>query len=191
MSTKKTFTPAALKLPLLAAAGFCLTVLALGASEAFAADSAQASQAGQSFDAFKVRVENEAKAHGVKVDVSKELAGSDTHEAAGDATEQRIKAAAGKVAKIDRVVDMNISSARAIKSADGKIIYMADMGRFVFTGPLYDIWEKKQLKTIDEIAEAVRHINLKHMGFKPETVNLARLGTGKEHVTVFVYPLCG
>lgn len=159
---------------------FVLAVASLFTAGAMAADKS-------GIDAFQEKVNRIADEHGVeRPDVRKVVTGENEQTERGT-LEEKIR----NVPKIDRVVDMGIHSVRAIKSADGKIIYMADMGRFVFTGQLFDIWQKKPLTTIEEIADAVRRIDLSTLGFKPDALNLARIGTGSTHVTVFVDPLCG
>lgn len=168
-------------------AGALLTGLAgfSGAScaEESGQDSGQA-QSNTSFERFKNRVENIVKDH--------EKKRADVEMKKGEVVnDPDLLQTAGNMPKIERIVDMGISKVRAVKGKDGTIMFIADMGRFVFTGSVYDLWQKKQLTTIDEISDAVSRIDLSGLNLRPETMNLARVGKGKKHVTIFVDPLCG
>lgn len=180
------------KLSAAALAGALLTGLAgfSGASSAEEAgrESGQA-QSNASFERFKNRVENIVKDHEKKTEEKRADVGA-KKEGAGENGRGLLRAA-GKTPQIERIVDMGISKVRAVKGKDGTIMFIADMGRFVFTGSVYDLWQKKQLTTIDEISDAVSRIDLAGLNLRPERLNLARVGTGKKHVTIFVDPLCG
>lgn len=95
------------------------------------------------------------------------------------------------VSPIDRIVSLPMEGMRAVASKDGKIMYMGESGRFVIVGKLYDIWERKPLRTIEEIAHAANHIPVEKFGLTPEGKSVISTGNGKEIVTVFVDPQCG
>lgn len=173
-------------------AGALLTGLAGFSGASSAEEAGQASgqtQTNASFERFKNRVENIVKDHEEKTEEKRADVGAKKEEA-GEGGRGLLQAT-GQTPKIERIVDMGISKVRAVKGKDGTIMFIADMGRFVFTGSVYDLWQKKQLTTIDEISDAVSRIDLAGLNLRPERLNLARVGTGKKHVTIFVDPLCG
>lgn len=149
-----------------------------------------------SFGRFRERVTRIAEAHNVPAPTQDELIASagrpaepaaEEKKAVPDGAHQLSKAASPS---IERIVDMGITKVRAVKGKDGAMLFIGDMGRFVFTGNVYDLWQKKQLSTIDDVADAVSRMNLSGLNIRPESLNLARFGTGEKHVTVFVDPLC-
>ena len=169
-------------------AGTLLTGLA-GFSGASCAEESGQAQSNASFERFKNRVENIVKDHEKKTEEKR--ANVEAKMGETDENDRDLLQSAEKTPKIERIVDMGISKVRAVKGKDGTIMFIADMGRFVFTGSVYDLWQKKQLTTIDEISDAVSRIDLSGLNLRPEAMNLARVGTGKKHVTLFVDPLCG
>ena len=104
--------------------------------------------------------------------------------------EKTFREKAAVVPQIERVIEFDAQKIRAIRSADGRTMYMVDNGRFVFVGDLFDMWQKKRLKSMDDLADAVRKIDLKGVGFEIEDSNKFSLGKGEERVTVFVDPVC-
>ena len=67
---------------------------------------------------------------------------------------------------------------RAVASKDGTILYIADAGRFGFMGGMLDVWQQKELKTIDEIERATQRVFLDTMGYDKTTYAGYKLGHG-------------
>lgn len=116
--------------------------------------------------------------------------GTQIEGASGEA-EKTFREKAAAVPQIERIIEMDAEKIRAIRAVDGRTMYMVDNGRFVLIGDMFDMWQKKRLRTMDEIADAVRKMDLKGAGFELQNANKFSLGTGKDSVTVFVDPLCG
>ena len=132
-----------------------------------------------SFARFQQRVESVASKHQQAApNVVEELKKAPTTEKDG-------------LPKPKRVLDLGISKVVAVQGSDSKIIYMANTGRFVFGGPFFDIWQKKRLRTFEEIEYATTHIPLREMDFDPADMNSVSIGRGQEHVTIFVDVQCG
>lgn len=91
---------------------------------------------------------------------------------------------------IEEIVSLPISGVQAVQS-DGKIVYLSENGRFVFTGQIYDLWSKQPLTTMEKIKEVTERIYLKGMGIEVDNLNTLSLGSGKKEVIVFVDPRCG
>lgn len=140
-------------------------------------------------DALQAKVNAEAKKAGVPApDVKKELAGK------GEAEQVSDKASAPGAmpyARVEKVVSMHVNDIRAVQYSDGKLIYILDDGRFMLHGDLFDIWNRKKLETIGEIADAVSHVDLQRIGFELNKTNHITIGTGGERVTIFVDTRCG
>lgn len=146
-----------------------------------------ASAAG-SYEEFKAKVAELAKEYNQPVPA---LAGEDGKAEVKEAgPEEKLKEAVKKVPPIDKIVDMKVSKLRAIADKNGRIMYMADNGRFVIVGKLFDVWERRELKTINEISDAVSRVDLKALGFSADDARAVTVGEGKEVATFFVDPLC-
>ena len=158
-----------------------LITVAVAAATAITAAS---SYAAGTIEDFQARVNKIAAEKGVPApDVKKDLE--------ADAQEEQTREALAKVSPIERIVAIDADVIRAIKSKDGKIMYLVDNGRFAFIGKMVDVWNRKELSTIEEIADAVSHIDLKRVGFKLDQVNHISVGSGAKQVVAFVDPQCG
>lgn len=145
---------------------------------------------------FQNKVNQIAAEHGIAApDVKKEITGSAQPNkqpaAAAPSAQPTAKQPAADVSPIERIVAIDSQVIRAIQSKDGKILYLVDNGRFAFVGKMIDVWNRKELNTMDDIANAISHIDLARMGFKLENVNHITVGKGDKHTTVFVDPQCG
>lgn len=92
---------------------------------------------------------------------------------------------------IKKIVDIDVDVLRAVGTDDGSVLFIADMGRYVFKGQMLDVWQRKVLRTIDEIAESVNRIDLKGMGYFQNDYAKYVMGTGKKTAVLFVDPRCG
>ena len=164
----------------------------LATSAANAADApANATGSPSGISVLQEKVNKIAEKNGIKApDVRKELAGK-AEATSEEEKEAETREALKNVSPIERIVAIPSETIRAIKSKDGRMMYLVDNGRFVLIGKLVDVWNKKELSTIEEIADAVSHIDLARMGFKLDKVNHISVGTGEKHVVVFVDPQCG
>ena len=103
-------------------------------------------------------------------------AGTQIEGSSGEA-EKVFREKAAAVPQIERIIEMDAEKIRAIRSVDGRTMFMVDNGRFVFVGDMFDMWQRK--------------MDLKGAGFDLENANKFSLGKGKKQVTVFVDPQCG
>ncbi|TXG98174.1 MAG: DsbC family protein [Nevskiaceae bacterium] len=90
----------------------------------------------------------------------------------------------------DKVVMLPASAMLAIEK-NGKFAVISDTGRFIIQGTVYDVWAKKELKTIEDARIAAHYIPVDktNLGFK----DLAPLtiGNGERAITMFSDPACG
>lgn len=142
-------------------------------------------------DDFQAKVNKIAAEKGVPApDVKKELLGK-AGVTSEEEKEEAAKNALKNVSPIERIVAIDTDTIRAIKSRDGKLMFLLDNGRFAFLGKMIVVWSRKELTTIEDIADAVSHIDLARMGFKLDKVNHISVGAGPRHITAFVDPQCG
>lgn len=69
--------------------------------------------------------------------------------------------------------------------------FISQNGRYVFTGRMIDVWERKEIRSAADIKATEGKINLQKMGFTPEKLNAFVIGQGnKQEVNIFIDPLC-
>ena len=122
-----------------------------------------------------------AKAGVAAPDAAKELLGKGVAKNT-DTPKERVR--------IEKMVQMDTNAIRAVKASDGTIMFIFDNGRFMLTGDMLDIWNRKHLKTIEDIEDAVTHIDLRRMGFQLDKTNHITVGEGKSRATIFVDARC-
>jgi thiol:disulfide interchange protein DsbC len=71
-----------------------------------------------------------------------------------------------------------------------RVLFVSDNGRYVFTGPAWDLWHGAKLQTLDEGARLAARVDLKRLGLDPASLGALDLGSGKEDVVAFVDPRC-
>ena len=74
--------------------------------------------------------------------------------------------------------------------AGERVLFVSANGRYVFTGPAWDLWHGAKLETLDEAARLAERIDLKRLGLDPAALGALDLGTGERDVVVFVDPRC-
>jgi len=78
-----------------------------------------------------------------------------------------------------------------IVEMDGKVILTSNNGRFVFTNAvLYDTWNRRHLRTPDEIAKYMNVIDTQKMGLDMSLLGAIKIGSGEKVATFFVDPQC-
>ncbi|MBS9424205.1 DsbC family protein [Photorhabdus caribbeanensis] len=94
-----------------------------------------------------------------------------------------------RAAKIEDIVKLPIKGIQAVES-DGQILFLSENGRFVITGQIYDLWNKKPLNTMSQMRDVAERIHFKSMGMDVDTLNTVSMGHGSKEVVVFVDPRC-
>lgn len=95
----------------------------------------------------------------------------------------------GGAAKPEKIVSLPFGKMLAAEG-EGKILYMSENGRFVLSGRMIDLWEKKEITSVSQLENVYATINLRRMGFEPEKLNTLIVGSGAKEVTFFVDPTC-
>jgi thiol:disulfide interchange protein DsbC len=74
--------------------------------------------------------------------------------------------------------------------AGERVLFVSANGRYVFTGPAWDLWHGAKMETLDEAARLAERIDLTRLGLDPAALGALDLGTGERDVVVFVDPRC-
>lgn len=73
----------------------------------------------------------------------------------------------------------------------GKMHFLTANGRYVFSGRMIDVWEQKEMRSVADVLATKDKINMKNMGFTPQSLNSFVLGAGNpKETTIFIDPLC-
>lgn len=78
----------------------------------------------------------------------------------------------------------------AVQVAPGKLVIMTPNKRFAVIGKVVDVFERKELKTLDDVA-AARKVNFKRMGLNFNELTTVSVGSGPKEVVIFADPYCG
>lgn len=90
---------------------------------------------------------------------------------------------------IKGIIELPIYGIRAVET-NGQIIFLSENGRFVFTGQMYDLWQRKSLNTLPQMKAVANRLQLANMQFDFNKLNVAVTGHGPQEVIIFVDPQC-
>jgi thiol:disulfide interchange protein DsbC len=74
--------------------------------------------------------------------------------------------------------------------AGERLLFVSANGRYVFTGPAWDLWHGARLASPGEAARLAGRIDLKHLGLDPGALGALDVGEGTQTVVLFVDPRC-
>jgi thiol:disulfide interchange protein DsbC len=74
--------------------------------------------------------------------------------------------------------------------AGERVLFVSANGRYVFTGPAWDLWHGAKLESLEEGARLVERIDLDRLGLDPASLGALDLGEGEGDVVIFVDPRC-
>jgi thiol:disulfide interchange protein DsbC len=74
--------------------------------------------------------------------------------------------------------------------AGGRVLFVSANGRYVFTGPAWDLWHGAALTSIEEAGRLAESVDLTRMGLDPAALGALDLGTADRDALVFVDPHC-
>ena len=90
---------------------------------------------------------------------------------------------------IKKMQQLPITGVNIVESDKGTFFVSAN-GRFVFKGPIYDMWNGQPVSTVAEVEDIVNRVDLKKIGVDLEQLATLTLGKGPKEVVVFVSPDC-
>ena len=74
--------------------------------------------------------------------------------------------------------------------AGGRVFFVSANGRYLFTGPAWDLWHGAALTSLEEAGRLADRIDLSRLGLDPAALGALDLGSGTREAVVFVDPHC-
>jgi len=106
--------------------------------------------------------------------------------AAGPVWAQQSQTPLGAIKKMQQ---LPITGVNIVESDKGTFFVSAN-GRFVFKGPIFDMWNGQPISTMEEVEKIVNRLDLKKIGVDLDGLSTFTLGKGPREVVVFASPEC-
>lgn len=90
---------------------------------------------------------------------------------------------------IKQVKQLPISGVNIVESDKGTFFVSAN-GRFVFKGPIFDMWNGKPVNSMEDIETVANRIDLKKVGVNLDQLSAFSLGKGQQEEVIFLSPEC-
>jgi thiol:disulfide interchange protein DsbC len=90
---------------------------------------------------------------------------------------------------IKTVKNMPIQGVKIIESDKG-VFFVSENGRFAWKGPIYDMWNGKNVATIEDADTVVNHIDIGKIGLKPDQLATVTIGKGDKEELIFISTDC-
>jgi thiol:disulfide interchange protein DsbC len=90
---------------------------------------------------------------------------------------------------IKTVKNLPIQGVKIIESDKG-VFFVSENGRFAWKGPIYDMWNGKNVATIEDADTVVNHIDIEKIGLKPDQLATVTIGKGDKDELIFVSTDC-
>lgn len=91
----------------------------------------------------------------------------------------------------DNVVHLPATAIFATENKNGRFAVVTDTGRFIMQGTLYDVWDQKEITTIEDARWAATHIPLDKADVRFSDLKPFSIGTGDKVVHLFSDIRCG
>jgi len=75
-------------------------------------------------------------------------------------------------------------------AAGERVLFVSANGRYVFTGPAWDLWHGARLESLEQGARLAERVDLTRLGLDPASLGALDLGDGTGEVVAFVDPRC-
>jgi thiol:disulfide interchange protein DsbC len=72
--------------------------------------------------------------------------------------------------------------------AGGRLLFVSANGRYVFTGPAWDLWHGARLESLEQATRLAASIDRKRLGLDAAALGAIALGTGEKEVVIFIDP---
>lgn len=82
------------------------------------------------------------------------------------------------------------ASAMLAINKNGKFAIISDTGRFIIQGKVYDVWQQKELTTIEEARFAANYVPVDKTDLGFADLAPISIGTGEKAITMFSDPAC-
>lgn len=91
----------------------------------------------------------------------------------------------------DNVVHLPATSIFATENKNGRFAIMTDTGRFIIQGTLYDVWDQKEITTLEDARWAATHIPLQKADVGFSDLQPLSIGAGDKVIHLFSDVQCG
>lgn len=93
------------------------------------------------------------------------------------------------IGAIKAVKQLPITGINIIESDKG-VFFVSANGRFVFKGPIFDVWNSQPVRDMADVDKWVDRVDLKKIGVNLDQLASFTLGKGAEEVVIFISPDC-
>ena len=82
-----------------------------------------------------------------------------------------------------------VTGMQMVEAAE-RVLFVSANGRYVFTGPAWDLWHGARLQSLEQGARLAERVDLKRLGLDAASLGALDLGEGTGEVVAFVDPRC-
>jgi thiol:disulfide interchange protein DsbC len=110
--------------------------------------------------------------------------------AAGEGTPPAGESAAGMKALLRGIEGMTRLPVRGVQlvQAGGRLLFVSANGRYVFTGPAWDLWHGARLDSLEQATRLAASIDRKRLGLDAAALGAIDVGMGEKEVVIFIDP---
>ncbi|MEW6657361.1 MAG: DsbC family protein [Thermodesulfobacteriota bacterium] len=73
---------------------------------------------------------------------------------------------------------------------DQGVFFASDNGRFVMKGPLFDMWNRREIKDVADVESMASRVDLQKIGVDFKQLAVLNFGEGKKEEVFFISPTC-
>lgn len=73
---------------------------------------------------------------------------------------------------------------------DQGVFFASDNGRFVIKGPLFDMWNRREIKDVADVESMASKVDLQKIGVDFKQLAVLNFGEGKKEEVFFISPTC-
>lgn len=77
-----------------------------------------------------------------------------------------------------------------VVETDQGVIFASDNGRFVTKGPLYDLWNRAEIKSMADVEQIATRVDLQKIGVDFSQLAVLNFGEGSREEVFFISPTC-
>jgi thiol:disulfide interchange protein DsbC len=90
---------------------------------------------------------------------------------------------------IDGMRRLPVQGVQMVRAGE-RVLFVSANGRYVFTGPAWDLWHGAALDSLDTAGRLADRIDLQRLRLDPKALGAFQLGKGEGEVVIFVDPRC-
>ena len=90
---------------------------------------------------------------------------------------------------IDGMRRLPVQGMQMVRAGE-RVLFVSANGRYVFTGPAWDLWHGAALDSLETAGRLAERIDLQRLRLDPQALGALQFGNGEEEVVIFVDPRC-